>query len=141
LEYKYRGMKKLIKLILSLFSAPGSWNSIDRELVDVKWSIPQLDVINYSLVTKNFSVTYDEQDNTVIVLQVGSDEEVAVETVLTVSSRVFTKINNVIKKSTEVNTPVIPRALFKKWESDLIESQGKGENTYHSLRYPPAAED
>ena len=134
-------MKRLIKFILSLFKSAGSWNSIDRELVDVEWSIPELDVINYSLVTKNFSVTYQEDDNTVIVLQVDKDGEVVVERVLTVSPRVFTKINNIIKKSTDEDVTIIPRALFKKWENDLFESQGKGENSYYSLRYPVAKED
>lgn len=129
-------MKKLINFMLSLFRGSNSWTDYEGGASSDQWSIPIYGKDTLSLKTKGFSVTYMPETNTVLLLQTDLSGEVIKETELSISTRVFTKINNVIKKAVESSATTIPTVLFKQWEEALIESQGEGENTYKSSRYP-----
>lgn len=129
-------MKKLINFVLSLFKRSKSWTDYEGGTPSNQWSIPIYGKDTLSLKTKEFSVTYMPETNTVLLLQTDSSGEVIKETELSISTRVFTKINNVIKKAVDSSATTIPTVLFKQWEKALIETQGEGENTYKSSRFP-----
>ena len=133
-------MKKLIKAIKSLFKRePHGW--IDIELaaekktaptVQIGWHVPKMGITNTVLKNSNVTVTYMSGDNNILIEQTEGGESV-LELQLNITQRMFTRINNILKKN---GIEVIDKEFFKLWEDALIESQGKGKNTYHSKRYP-----
>lgn len=126
-------MKKLIRLILSIFTGSESCDGLDeRDLVPVGWYIPKLSGGNNVIANGSIAVTYNSAENYITVEQ-KHDQDKLIDVKFGITPRVFTKINNVLKKK-EYET--IPRGLFKSWEEDIIEAQGEGENTYHSGRFP-----
>ena len=100
--------------------------------MQIGWHVPKMEVINTVLKNSNVTVTYMSGGNNIFIEQVEGGEAV-LEAQLTVTQRMFTRINNTLKKS---GIEVIDKEFFKLWEDALIESQGKGKNTYHSKRYP-----
>jgi hypothetical protein len=129
-------MKKLINFVLSLFRGSNSWTDHEGGASSDQWSVPIYGKDTLSLKTRGFSVTYMPETNTVLLLQTDLSGEVIKETELSISTRVFTKINNVIKKAVDSSATTIPTVLFKQWEEALIDAQGEGENTYKSSRFP-----
>ena len=131
-------MKKIIKFLKSLLPESHSWKDIEfaqiktAPTVQIGWHVPKMEVINTVLKNSNVTVTYMGGSNNICIEQVEGGE-VVVEVQLTITQRMFTRINNTLKKS---GIEVIDREFFTAWEDALIEAQGKGKNTYHSKRYP-----
>lgn len=135
-------MKRLIRFLKSLFFSCESWKDIERhppsppvsEQIE-GWHIPEMDVINMEIALLNgpttVSVLYISDTDSVEVQSAGGDD--LWEFQLTITTRIFTKVNNVLEKH---NIPTIDRELFDRWEDDLIEAQGTGKHTYHNKRYP-----
>ncbi len=133
-------MKKIIKAIKSLFNRePHGW--VDIELaaekktaptVQLGWYVPKMEITNTVLKNSNVTVTYMSGDNNILIEQIEGGEAV-LELQLNITQRLFTRINNVLKKS---GIEVIDKEFFTAWEDALIEAQGKGKKTYHSKRYP-----
>lgn len=125
-------MKKLINLLKSLFfGRTSAWvdvevaaeKSVEAPTILIGWHIPKMEVINTTLVNGDVVVAYIGKTNTI---DVDGTE-------LTITSRIFTKVNNVLKKR---GVDTISKALWTKFEDDLIDAQGKGKKTYSCLRYP-----
>lgn len=131
-------MKKIITLLKSLLPKSHSWKDIERvnietaPTVQIGWHVPKMEVINTVLKNSNVTVTYMSGDNNILIEQVEGGEAI-LEVQLTITQRMFTRINNVLKKS---GIEVIDKEFFIAWEDALIEAQGEGKNTYHSKRYP-----
>ena len=131
-------MKKIIKFLKSLLPESHSWKDIEcakiktAPTVQIGWHVPKMEVINTVLKNSNVTVTYMSSGNNIFIEQVEGGEAV-LEAQLTVTQRMFTRINNTLKKS---GIEVIDKEFFTAWEDALIEAQGKGKKTYHSKRYP-----
>lgn len=73
------------------------------------------------------SVSYVEDNNR---LELTIDGEASPANI---TSRSCTTINSRLKKA---GKEVIPKELFDEWEARIIEAQGKGKGSYHSVRFP-----
>ena len=135
-------IKKIIKFLRRVFLGDArTW--IDREGVTScygdKVTAPtvHLDppapkgwhIVDSSIVDGDVTVAYAEKSNTISVQQSNTEEVVE----LTITSRIFTKVNNALKKG---GIDTITKELWTEFEDDIIEAQGSGKNTYKSLRHP-----
>lgn len=135
-------IKKIIKFLRRVFLGDArTW--IDREGVTScygdKVTAPTIHldppapkgwhIVDSSIVDGDVTVAYAEKSNTISVQQSNTEEVVE----LTITTRIFTKVNNVLKKG-GVNT--IAKELWTEFEDGIIEEQGGGKNTYSSLRNP-----
>ena len=128
-------MKKIINIIIELLKRiiigrPFTWidievasKKVEAHTVHIGWHIPKMEVINTTLVNGDVTVTYMGDTNTI---DVNGTE-------LTITSRIFTKVSNVLKKS---DVEPITKTLWTEFEDGLIDAQGKGKKTYSSLRHP-----
>lgn len=127
-------MKKIINIIIELLKRAfigrsSAWvdvevaadKSVKAPTILIGWHIPKMEVINTTLVNGDVVVAYIGKTNTI---DVDGTE-------LTITSRIFTKVNNVLKKR---GVDTISKALWAEFEDDLIDAQGKGKNTYNALR-------
>ena len=92
------------------------------------WCIPQMEDIDCKLLNGKVTVEYSSKSNNIKI-----SGEPAPESELTITTRIFTKVNNVLKKS---DVDVISKELWTEFEEGIIKAQGRGKNTYKALRYP-----
>ena len=109
-------MKKIIKFLKSIIRRdPTAW--IDIEVAAEK---KVKEAVN-TLTCGSVVITYNPKANNITVG----------ETELTVTTRILTKVNNVLKKD---GVETISKETWSEFEDGIIASQGKGKNTYNSLR-------
>lgn len=114
-----------------------SWTDVilEKSAPDViGWHIPNsegLGFANIKLVNGEINVAYIEDQN-IVELQRTVDGETVLNAQVTITSRIYSKINNILKKE---ECEIIPKVLFLKWESDIIQAQGKGCGTYNAARH------
>ena len=131
-------MKKIIEFLKSIIRRdPTAWIDIEvaaqkAPTIYIGWRIPEVDGINTTLVKGEVVVEYLHKEKVIKVAR-AFDSEVVFESKLTITNRIFTKVNNILKKN---GTEVISKDLWAKFESAIIEAQGKGKGTYSSLRNP-----
>lgn len=126
-------MKVFLKFIKSLIPERKTWRDI--EVAAREETIPEpaptifigwystSEGVDSALVNGDVKITYCAKSNTVSVL----DQE------LTITTRIFTKVNNVLKKN---DVDVVSKEMFSSWEQEIIDAQGNGKNTYKAKRFP-----
>jgi hypothetical protein len=134
-------MKKIINFLKTLiFGRTSAWVDVEvsaakraeAPTIRIGWCIPKMEDLNTTLVNGEVTVAYLCDKNVINVTHIINGETV-LESELTITSRIFTKVNNVLKKS---DVEPITKAFWTKFEADLINAQGKGKKTYSYLRHP-----
>ena len=115
----------------------GKWPSTYTD-VEMNKTI-KLEILNeWYIATLSSSLVFNEESGSTSVryvedgnrLELTIDEETSPANI---TSRSCTTINSRLKKA---GKEIIPKELFEEWETGIIEAQGKGKGTYHSVRFP-----
>ena len=127
-------IKKIIKFIRRvLLGDARTWIDIEgsktESTIHLKPEPEGWHIVGSSVVDGDVTVAYAEKTNTISVQQSNTEEVVE----LTITSRIFTKVNNALKKG---GIDTITKELWTEFEDGIIEAQGSGKNTYKSLRHP-----
>ncbi len=113
-------MKKIIKFLKSIIRRePTAW--IDIEVAAEKEEVLSVEKDVNTLSCGSAVIVYNPEANNITV----GDTE------LTVTTRILTKVNNVLKKD---GVETISKEDWSEFEDGIIASQGKGKNTYNALR-------
>jgi hypothetical protein len=100
-------MKKIINFLKTLiFGRTSAWVDVEvsaakraeAPTIRIGWCIPKMEDLNTTLVNGEVTVAYLCDKNVINVTHIINGETV-LESELTITSRIFTKVNNVLKKS------------------------------------------
>ena len=117
-------MKKIINIIIELLKRvfigrPSAWIDVEVAAEKAEVLIVEKDINTLSI--DGAAITYNTKANNITI----GDVE------LTITTRILTKVNNVLKKS---GVEVISKEVWSEFEDAIIESQGSGKTTYNTLR-------
>ena len=117
-------MKKIINIIIELLKRvfigrPSAWTDVEVAAEKEEALVVEKDINTLSI--DGAVINYNTKANNITI----GDVE------LTITTRIFTKVNNVLKKD---GVEAISKEVWSEFEDVIIASQYKGKNTYNALR-------
>jgi len=117
-------MKKIINIIIELLKRvfigrPSAWIDVEVAAEKEEALVVEKDINTLSI--DGAVINYNTKANNITI----GDVE------LTITTRIFTKVNNVLKKD---GVEAISKEVWSEFEDVIIASQDKGKNTYNALR-------
>jgi len=117
-------MKKIINIIIELLKRvfigrPSAWIDVEVAAEKEEALVVEKDINTLSI--DGAVINYNTKANNITI----GDVE------LTITTRIFTKVNNVLKKD---GVEAISKEVWSEFEDVIISSQDKGKNTYNALR-------